>query len=140
MGKLLHIKILILRIRFVCLRIMQQTKADWALSHWEIALWRNPLEKFRKRYAVLFGIHSTSYNTKISQCSSVNLKTMQRIRKELDGFNGDYEGTTVWRLIVLIRELPNLFNHVRPWLTTIPVSQPGSYLRIWECLSFLFDR
>ena len=36
--------------------------------------------------------HAGSSNTKISECLRVSLGTTYRIRKELDGSNGDYEG------------------------------------------------
>ena len=48
--------------------------------------------EFWKWHAVLFGIHTDSSSTKISQCLSINPKSLQRIWKELDEFNGDYEG------------------------------------------------
>ena len=44
-----------------------------------------------KRDAVLFGIYSGSSNTKISERFGVNLKTGQKILKELDEPNSDYE-------------------------------------------------
>ena len=46
-----------------------------------------------KRHAVLLGIYARSSNTKISECLGINLRTVQRIRKEFDESNGDYEGT-----------------------------------------------
>ena len=45
-----------------------------------------------KRYVVLFVIHAGSSTTKISDCLVVNPKTEQRIWKELDESNDDYEG------------------------------------------------
>ena len=46
-----------------------------------------------KPHAELLVIHTKSSNMNISKCLSVNLKTMQRIQKELDESTGDYEGT-----------------------------------------------
>ena len=43
--------------------------------------------------AVLLDIHTGSYNTKISVGLSVNMRTMQRTRKELDEAHSDYEDT-----------------------------------------------
>ena len=47
-----------------------------------------------KWHAVLVGIHAGGSNRKILQYLDVDLKTVQRIQKELDEFNGDYEGMT----------------------------------------------
>ena len=46
-----------------------------------------------KQHAGLLGIHVRSSYTKISECLDVNLRTVRKIRKELDESNGDYEGT-----------------------------------------------
>ena len=35
---------------------------------------------------------------KISQCLGVNLRTVQRIQKELDESNGDYKDMAAWKL------------------------------------------
>ena len=40
---------------------------------------------------MLFGIHVRRPNIKTSECLGVNLKTVQRIQKELDESNGDYK-------------------------------------------------
>ena len=45
------------------------------------------------RLAVLPGIHAVSPNKNISECFGVNLRAVQRIRKEFGESNGDYEGT-----------------------------------------------
>ena len=51
-----------------------------------------------KRHAVLLGIHAGSTNMKISECLGINRRTVQRIRKELEESNGDYEGTAARKL------------------------------------------
>lgn len=44
------------------------------------------------RHGVLLGIRAGSSNKNISECLGVNLRTVQRIRKDFDESNGDYEG------------------------------------------------
>ncbi len=48
-----------------------------------------PLEMWNW-HAVLVGIHTRRYNTKILECLSVNLRTVLRLQKQLDESNGDY--------------------------------------------------
>ena len=50
-----------------------------------------PPPEIWKRHVVLFSIHVGTANTKISQCFDVNLRTVQRILKELDQSSGDYK-------------------------------------------------
>ena len=45
------------------------------------------------RHAVLPGIRTRSPNRNISECLGVNLRTVQRIQKELGESNADNEGT-----------------------------------------------
>ena len=51
--------------------------------------------KIWKLYAILHGIHFGSPDMKISRCLGVNMRTMQRIWKEMDEFNGCYENMLV---------------------------------------------
>ena len=53
--------------------------------------------EIRKQHTILLGIYSGCSNTKISQCLTVDLKTVQKMWKELDKSNGDYKGTTTWK-------------------------------------------
>lgn len=48
--------------------------------------------EIQKWYAVLLGIRTGSSNTIIAECLGVNLRTVQRILKELDESNIDYVG------------------------------------------------
>ena len=52
--------------------------------------------EIRKQHTILLGIYSGCSNTKISQCLTVDLKTVQKMWKELNKSNGDYKGTTTW--------------------------------------------
>ena len=45
-----------------------------------------------KWHHVLLDIHARNYNIKIAECLDVNLRTVQRIQKELDESNGDNKG------------------------------------------------
>ena len=49
--------------------------------------------KIWKWHTVLFAIHTGNTDTEISVCFGVNLTTVQRIRKQLNKSNGNYEGT-----------------------------------------------
>ena len=55
------------------------------------------LPEIWKRYAVVLSIHAGSSNTKISQYLAVNQRTVQKIQKDLDESNSDYEGTAAWK-------------------------------------------
>ena len=44
-----------------------------------------------KWHAVLLGVHTVCSNTKISLCLGVNQKAVQKIQKELEESNGDYD-------------------------------------------------
>ena len=74
---------------------------------------------------------------------TVNLRTVQSMRKEFGKSNGDYEGTAARKLtllVLIIKELPNSWVRSRPSLTTIPQSQRRPYPGTQECLSFLSGR
>ena len=47
--------------------------------------------------AVLDNIQAWKSNTEISECLGVNLKTVQRIRKELGVPMGNYEDMGAWK-------------------------------------------
>lgn len=51
------------------------------------------IERIWKRHAVLFSNKAGSPHTKISECLAINLRTVQRIQKELDESKGYYEGS-----------------------------------------------
>ena len=51
------------------------------------------LREIWKQQILLLGIYAGNINTKISISSGVNLRTSQRITKELNESNGDYKGT-----------------------------------------------
>ena len=74
--------------------IVQQTSVNWTLSLKKVALLFTPPEIY-KRYAVFLGIHARCTNPKISECLGINLRTVQRIRKEFDESNDDYKSAAV---------------------------------------------
>ena len=96
-----------------------------------------PPPEIGKQYAVLLSIHAGSSNTKISYCLSVNLRTVQRIQKELNEFNGGYKGTVAQKpcsdysdkkRTKFVCEIQALMNNDPSKLI------PG----MWECLSFFY--
>ena len=73
---------------------VQQTSVSCVLSSRKTAPCRNSLFQISwRQHALLLDSHEGSSNLKISQCLDVILKAMQKIRKDLDVSNSDYEGT-----------------------------------------------
>ena len=54
-----------------------------------------PPEIWKWHAVLLLSIHAVSFKTNILECLGVNLKTVQRIQKQLDKSNGFYECTAV---------------------------------------------
>ena len=83
-------------IRFVCFRFcrlcsnLESVKNGlWGKQHYDVI----PFSKIFKTACCTVWHLLGNANVKISQCSAVDPRVIKRIRKELDEFNGDYEGT-----------------------------------------------
>ena len=90
-----HQKSLILHMYFLCFRfcllfckLETVVHGLWDKQH-AIHFFRNLKTAYCK-----VTIHARSSNTKISQCFCISLRTVQRIPKELEESNSDYECTT----------------------------------------------
>ena len=109
-------------------------------QYYKLRLWEKQLHDvihFSMLYCLAFVQWSPNKN--IKECLGVNVRSVQRIRKEIGESNGDYGGMAAREthsLLVLIRKkLPNSFVRFRPWLTSIPRNQCGPEPGTRECLS-----
>ena len=86
---------------FICFRFffstVHQTRVSWRLSIRKLAPWYNSLfEKFGNSMLYCFAFVPEA-PIKRFQCKSVNLRTVQRIQEDVDGFNDDFQGMAVWK-------------------------------------------
>ena len=135
-----HFKLLISQICFMFCLLCSKLKSDkhclLETQHRDAV---QSSKKFWKWHAVLFGIYSKIFNTKISECLGFNLRTVQKTQKDLNEASGHYKTTAVWKPYSDCSD-KNLLVRSWPQLTTIPTSQAGLQPGIWESPSFLSGR